>query len=131
MPVFSNMYGRLDFFQKGLDGLQKRHETIANNIANKDTPGYKSKDVNFEQVLTRHLKNNKVSDPEVKAMKKQFNMFSIYDKKGLLENIDGNNVNVDKEMVALSQNKMQYDLMVEALRSQMKLFDIVIDATKR
>ncbi|QOR35341.1 flagellar basal body rod protein FlgB [Clostridium sp. 'deep sea'] len=129
--MFSNMYSRLDFFQKGLDGLQKRHETIANNIANHDTPGFKAKDVNFQQVLTRHLKNNKVSDPEVKTIKKQFNMFSIYNKKGLLENIDGNNVNVDKEMVALSDNKMQYDLMVEALRSQMKLFDIVIDSTKR
>ncbi len=128
--MINGFYSRLDFFRKGLEGLSKRHEVIANNIANVDTPGYKAKDVNFEQVLTRHLKNNKVDNPDVKQIKDRFNLFSIYEKAGLLDNTEGNNIDADKEMIALSENKMEYDLMVEALRSQLELYKIVIDSTK-
>src|SRR5205823_3745322 len=38
-----------------LDGLQQREQSIANNIANVDTPNYKAKEVRFEDMLAQQL----------------------------------------------------------------------------
>ena len=40
----------------GLDWAVKRHQAIANNIANIDTPGYKRQDVAFPEVLAQAVK---------------------------------------------------------------------------
>lgn len=40
---------------KALDGLSKRHQAIASNLANVDTPGYRRKDVSFEGTLMRAM----------------------------------------------------------------------------
>lgn len=44
-----------DFLRLTLDGLARRQEAIANNIANAETPGYKRNRVNFEAILRQQL----------------------------------------------------------------------------
>lgn len=41
--------------ERSLDGFALRHQAIANNIANINTPGYVKQEVNFEQALTDAL----------------------------------------------------------------------------
>ncbi|MDD5090603.1 MAG: flagellar basal body protein, partial [Candidatus Wallbacteria bacterium] len=41
--------------EKGLDVAALRHQVITQNIANVNTPGYKLKDVSFEDQLNRSL----------------------------------------------------------------------------
>ena len=40
-----------NLMQRGLDGLWLRHEVLANNVANSETPGYKKKDLSFSSYL--------------------------------------------------------------------------------
>jgi flagellar basal-body rod protein FlgB len=56
--------------------------------------------------------------------------FSILERKGLSIKENGNNVNVETEMVSLAENKMKYDLATEALRSQLELLRTVIEESK-
>lgn len=128
--MLDNIYARIDFLKKGLEGVSKRNEIIANNIANIDTANYKAKDINFEQVLSRHLIDSNNNQTDTQNIKQRFNQFSIYERSGLQENINGNNVDIDNEMIALSENKMKYDLIAEALKTQLKLLNIVINASK-
>ncbi|MFP4457613.1 MAG: flagellar basal body rod protein FlgB [Clostridia bacterium] len=121
---------KMGFLQKSLQGLNKRNDLLASNIANLDTPGYKSKDLNFEQTMKRHLSTNKNGLTTVKQNNSMFSQFSIKDKVGLNEDITGNNVDVDKEMVALTENKMKHDLVVEAVRSNLKLYNIIVDSSR-
>lgn len=129
--MLENIYTRINFLRKGLEGLAKRNELIAGNIANIETPGYKAKDINFEEVLARHIHTDTQGNTEIRELAQNSNLFSIYDRQGLPENIDGNNVDIDKEMVALTENKMKYDLVTEALKQELKMLDLVIDASKR
>ena len=45
---------------KGLDALWMRQRVISNNIANATTPGYKSKSVEFENVLKSVLNRDNI-----------------------------------------------------------------------
>ena len=48
----NGIYGNsLSLMTKALDGLWKRQEVISNNLANVDTPGYKSQYVTFEMCI--------------------------------------------------------------------------------
>ena len=41
---------------KSLDYLWKKMEVVQNNLANVDTPGYKKKDISFEEVFDKRLR---------------------------------------------------------------------------
>lgn len=129
--MFKNFGVKMDFLNKSLQGLQKRNDLIAGNIANINTPGYKAKGLDFEQTMKRHLTTNSKGASIIQPINSTFSKFTIKDKVGLQEDITGNNVDIDKEMVGLTENKMKYDLVVEAVRSNLKLYNIIIDSTRR
>lgn len=116
----------IDLLQKSLEGLWKRNEIISNNIANVESADYKAKDLDFEQVLRKYV-DKKDSVQPIDARKMQF---SILERKGLSIKENGNNVNVETEMVSLAENKMKYDLATEALRCQLELLRTVIEESK-
>ena len=43
--------GTISSLEKGLSYATTKNKTIAQNIANVDTPGYKAKDVDFKTIL--------------------------------------------------------------------------------
>ena len=53
--INSHAYDYVNVLEKAADASWTRYNVIANNIANKDTPGYKRKDVNFEDYLLEEL----------------------------------------------------------------------------
>jgi flagellar basal-body rod protein FlgB len=94
--------------ERYLDLVTFRHELISSNLANIDTPGYRTQDVDFERELRRaelRLDGSPVS-PHVKEV------------KGLIERPDGNNVSLDRESLALARTQLQFRAAVELLRSE-------------
>ncbi len=128
--MFTRLDLRVNFLTESLKGLSKRNDLIAGNIANIETPGYKAKDIDFESTLKRHLTENSNGVSEVQPLNSSFNKFTIRNKVGLHEDINGNNVDIDKEMVAMTENKMKYDLVIEALKAEFKLLSIVVESSK-
>lgn len=57
--IKSSAYDYVNVLKKAADASWLREQTIANNIANVDTPGYKRKDVEFESVLKNELGHSK------------------------------------------------------------------------
>jgi flagellar basal-body rod protein FlgB len=130
-PMLDNYNNNIDLMKKSLVGLWKRNELIANNISNADSSDYKAKDINFEEVLTREIEMSK-KDEEYSINIEEAHKdseFRIDDKEGLEVKGNGNNVDIDREMVNLAENQMRYNLVSEVLKQQLSLLNQVIDKT--
>jgi flagellar basal-body rod protein FlgB len=95
-----------------LEAAAARHEAIASNIANVNTPNYKRMDLSptFQAAYQRamdQLQDGKAMD--------QLPQASISEIKTGLERYDGNNVDFDKEMVAMMQNQTQHEFATKML----------------
>lgn len=107
----------IEYYSKVLDVLTERHRAIANNVANVNTPGYKSKDIDFKSVLNQITSIKNELPANSSSIADEFNNIDIveitsgdgYDNKGL------NDVDMDKEMVNLATNTMIYKLYVQKL----------------
>lgn len=90
-----------------LDATAFRSGIIAGNIANLDTPGYHARDVDFRSQLTSLMSDNpQMATPRVTEI------------GGLTERPDGNNVNIDREGLALGQTQLQFQTGVALLKSE-------------
>ena len=94
--------------ERFLEVTSDREQTIAANMANVDTPGYHTKDVNFAQTLKRASYEN--GEAEMSPV--------VSNVRGLLERPDGNNVNLDREGMLLAQSQLQYQLGTQLVKSQ-------------
>ncbi len=91
---------------KQLDACTLRQRVIANNIANFNTPGFKKSEVSFQQQLKKALDNNQVKQNNNLAKLTP----EITQVKGTAMKVDGNNVDIDQEMVNLATNTLLYRL---------------------
>ena len=84
-----------------------RHSQVVNNMANIDTPGYHTQDINFRTEFTSALNGtNQLGTPVVQNV------------RGLLERPDGNNVNLEREGLALSETQLQFRIGVQLIRTE-------------
>src|SRR5437764_4712445 len=103
-----------------LSGLSQRLQTISNNVANVDTPGFTAQKVNFEDTLQSALAGPGFRMGGLTLLRDTPNQLpGLADVTGQptpavvanLENPprnDGNNVNIDKEMTSLSETGLTY-----------------------
>ena len=93
--------------ERFLELTTDREQTIAGNMANVDTPGYHTRDVNFKQTLLSASSTGDEAEltPVVSRV------------HGLLERPDGNNVDLDRESMLLAQAQLQYQLGAQLVKS--------------
>jgi flagellar basal-body rod protein FlgB len=94
-----------------MDLLSARQKLVASNIANIDTPGYKTKDIDFQFEfisLARDAPPNPV------------------EPVGLVVKNDGNNVSMDREARLLSENALRFNLASNLMKSQLKMINNAI-----
>lgn len=93
-----------------LDVSAARSEIVTSNMANIDTPGYRTRDVNFLQELRRAA-----SSPEF-----EFASFSpvAHEVRGLAARPDGNNVNLEREGLLLAETQLRFQVGVQVLKSE-------------
>lgn len=88
-----------------LSYLSQRQEVIASNIANADTPGYLTRDVEMPADFSQALFD---ADD------------AIVDAPGLPTRNDGNNVSMDREARLLSDTTMKFNLATQLIRTDLK-----------
>jgi len=102
---------------KGLDALWMRQRVISNNIANATTPGYKSKSVEFENVLKSVLNRDNIDKGTIERAASKLNP-ELVERDWISDSEDGNNVVLDKENIELARAQLQYSALVTALNAQ-------------
>lgn len=91
-----------------------RNSAIAANIANIDTPGYKAVDVTFKSALQSAGVDMARTSPRHLAAGGLPPGFDIVELGGDPRR-DGNDVNIDHEMVRLAQNQLEYRFLARSL----------------
>ena len=103
-----------------LDATAQRQQAITTNIANIDTPGYRTKDVDFRNLLQQASSGmTNVGFPT-----------HLREVQGLMERPDGNNVSLEREGLALADTQLQFQTGVQLLRSEFKRLQMAIQEGK-
>jgi flagellar basal-body rod protein FlgB len=93
-----------------------REQAISANMANVDTPGYRTLDIDFEGELKKAMIGS-LSQSEDGAVTAQMNPV-LREVQGLMERPDGNNVNLDREGLLMAQTQLQYQIGVQLVKHQ-------------
>ena len=120
--------GTISILEKSLDMRSMKHNLLVSNIANKDTPNYKAFDLAVEEEMQKLTGYKKT----VSLWKTQKGHFSANgeacDKvsitkssKGFEQGMDGNTVDIEKEMTNLAENNLQYRTNSEMLMRKLSL----------
>jgi len=114
---------RIPVFAKFLDVSATRQKTIAQNMANIQTPGYKAKDIDFEKVL----ENQKSLASQLAKTDSRHLSGRFQEKKSYIVEDNSpelksgvNNVDVDKEMVKSAENQLYYMANAKILAGKFK-----------
>src|SRR5260370_2582180 len=92
--------------ERYLDLLSARQKLVASNIANADTPGYKTRDLDFQSEYRSAIET---AQPQAIAV------------DGLKVKNDGNNVSLDREARLLAADALRLNLASQFMRSEMRL----------
>jgi flagellar basal-body rod protein FlgB len=90
-----------------------REQLISTNMANVDTPGYHTRDLNFQGELQKAISR---STSDLSGTEPTGTDASIQDVSGLMERPDGNNVSLDREGLLMSETQLQYQIGVQLLK---------------
>jgi flagellar basal-body rod protein FlgB len=100
---------QLVHIERFLDLVSTRESLLVSNIANVDTPGYRTKDIDFRGELERAMYQGDDAQPEAPL---------VQEVRGLLSRPDGNNVSVDREGLLLAELQLKYQAAVESLKAE-------------
>jgi flagellar basal-body rod protein FlgB len=90
--------------ERYMDLLSARQKLVASNVANADTPGYHTRDIDFQ----KEFLSAAGFAPQVEEV------------PDLPMKSDGNNVSLDREARLLSENALRFNVASQLLRSQIR-----------
>ena len=131
--MFDKLFSHTNTLQKGLDATALRSKVINNNIANAETPGFKSSSVDFET----HFRNALLSQgsfetKQTRSKHIDFNtsldsvtpMVHVNNKTSM--RMDGNNVDIDYENAELAKNALMNTALIEKLNGEFRRLRMAI-----
>jgi flagellar basal-body rod protein FlgB len=110
--------------KKLMDSSALRQQAIAANIANAETPGYHRVDVSSDFAL--QLKSNYETGGVAAATKSSLQPVLAEDKDARAVTPDGNNVGVERELLAMNRNSVEYGFEAEVVSQNIKQLKIAI-----
>jgi flagellar basal-body rod protein FlgB len=94
-----------------MDLLSDRQKLVVSNLANIDTPGYKSQDIDFQFEFISLAQGQSPN---------------VIDTPGLVIKSDGNNVSLDRETRLLSETALRFNVASNLMKAQLKIVESAI-----
>ena len=127
MNLFS---GTIQNLERSLDYSAAKNRVISSNIANVDTPNYKSKDIVFKDVLNQTVTSSvtaKRTDPRhIPFNYHSGSNYQVVSKNNTAYNHNRNNVDIDKEMTELATNQIYYNSLIDRINGKFGSLQTVI-----
>ena len=108
-----------------LDVDVSRYKLISTNLANIDTPGYRTRDLDFRAELERSAAEDSGLEG---AQLVSASGPVAHQVRGLMERPDGNNVSVERESLLLAEAQMKFNLGVTLLKDQFHTIAMAINS---
>ena len=138
MPI--NLFGpTYELLETALDSRATRHSVVASNIANVETPGYRASRVSFEEALQQAMPGNGSGSLTMRTthpghLPPANGVASLqaevdYDRTSA-QRPDGNTVDLDREIVTMSKNKLMYNAVSQVISHKFQGLRSAIQETK-
>ncbi len=111
--------------EKSLDAAWVRNDVISQNIANADTPDYKRKEVLFEEFLNAEMKHSRISNGKSR-LQGGGDIKIVEDNSNYSYRLDGNNVDIEREMAQMAMNTLRYNTLIQRMNDQFNKIRTVI-----
>ena len=115
----------MSLLNKDLDGLWTRLQAISDNLANIETPGYKSKSVSFEDQLQEQLsRQGETSSQRNGGIKSVSPVMTEASEETY--RADGNGVDLEKENLEMARTELNYMYSLQAVSDEFSRLKTVI-----
>lgn len=135
--MLPDIFRTTDLLARGLDASQLRQDTIANNIANVDTPGFRASHVEFEACMKDAMREEGDGFRARTTRDKHIDFGAagagdagptvVPDSEAGTMRMDGNNVDIDAQMTDLAKNTIWYNTLVTELNGEFQRLRLAID----
>lgn len=116
MALFENTGFRV--MEQSLNALWVKKDVVSQNIANISTPNYKAKTVTFGAVMENERYKYRFNhDTDYRGM--EIGM-RVTTEEGTTQRMDGNNVDIEKESIALADAQLQSAALIDKINGQFK-----------
>lgn len=105
------MFSQLNLLGNAIRGTSENHTVLSQNIANVNTPGYQTKRLNFEELIQL------LESPD--GQERLMSGIEVETVEGLAERVDGNNVNLEREVSELKKNAMLFQAYSQLMSSKL------------
>lgn len=130
LKIFSQSFQQLE---QALSTATLKQRVISANIANVDTPNYKSKSVEFQTALTDALNHKSISSYRTNTKHLQFSSENLQGNPRIKVNNEtmfqpnGNNVDMDYEMAQLAKNQLWFNAVTDRVNGNLSSLRTVIN----
>ena len=101
-------------------------ELTAGNMANIDTPGYRSRGIDFAAEMRRSIEEFERGNQAPQKSSPR-----VFEVDGLLERPDGNNVSMDRESLNLAETQLEFRTGIELLKHEYRRISTAIHEDAR
>lgn len=119
-----------NLIKNSMDVSVLRQKVISHNIANVNTKGYKKFDVVLDKTMKGNDANLNVTNEKHITANGSSNDIKIVKDESSSMRKDGNNVDIDSEMMSLASNSMMYNALVSELNNRFSMTRYVIKGGK-
>ncbi|MCX6537760.1 MAG: flagellar basal body rod protein FlgB [Acidobacteria bacterium] len=135
MPDYSDT-AITDALRRQMTLAAARQVVAASNLANVDTPGYRAREVDFSEALTRHVSDGVVlaktqpghlDDPNARASASDVRTREV---AGLDARRDGNTVQIDRELLSMGSAAGDFARAQTVLAAKFRLLRYAINEAK-
>jgi flagellar basal-body rod protein FlgB len=106
----------MDLLTAGMRAESLRQQTIANNIANINTDGFRRSEINFEEVLEKALDKQGSFDPDTLSSE-------VFQPEDTPINEFGSDVGLDTEVGEMAQNSLRHRTYMLVLKKKYQQMD--------
>jgi flagellar basal-body rod protein FlgB len=114
---------------KDLDGLWVRQQAISDNMANVETPGYKAKQVSFEDQLLEELASFGSTNPQEASEALSSVTPQVTEAEGETFREDGNGVDLEQQMIDMVRTTTNYSYSLRQMSDYFARLNTAISGT--
>lgn len=136
--MIDRVFESTGLLEKSLDATWLRNQAISHNIANVDTPGYKKKEVSFEEALDNALlgtgfSGKRTRDKHIRIGRGTLDEVipEVRDVNPTKIRVDENNVDVETEMTELAYNTIKHHALVQKLNGEFNRLKTIINEGRK
>ena len=130
-PLFDNT--TIPIVQEVVAFSEARHQVLAGNVANVDTPGYRVRDLSVdafqkrlkEAIFERSLARQSPS-PGLLASRPGDPLRAVRDSMRTITFLDNSNVGIEQQVAAIAKNQLLHNLAIAIMNSQFRLLQTAI-----